>query len=224
MQNIIKIFITILFAIISMAGTMASDKNNFLSTDTIKSLSPDEAKIGNQIWMTRNLDTEMFRNGDIIPHAETLEDWKRAGREAQPAWCYYDNDPANEEKYGKLYNWYAVTDPRGLAPQGWRIPSVDDWSELTDYLGTGAGNKIKSKEGWFREKNNSNSTGFSALPGGFRDFIGDFLGIESFGYWWTSSEESKDFSWAKYARYNLEYVYSDNGNKENGLSVRCIKN
>ena len=223
MHKSIKIFSAILFAFITLAGSAASEKNNFFYIDTIIELSPNEVKIGKQIWMNRNLNTDKFRNGDIITHAKTREEWKIAGREKQPAWCYYDNDPANGEKYGKLYNWYAVTDPRGLAPEGWHIPNYDEWAQLKDHLGTDAGTKMKSEKGWFREKNNTNSSGFSALPAGFRDLSGDFLGIESFGYWWTSSEEFTDFAWAQYMRYNLLYVYTDNGNKENGLSVRCIR-
>lgn len=68
----------------------------------------EEVKVGDQIWMGRNLDVSTFRNGDPIPYAETDEEWEEAGENGEPAWCYYDNDPENGEKYGKLYNWYAV--------------------------------------------------------------------------------------------------------------------
>ena len=106
--------------------------------------------IGNQVWMTKNLDISTFRNGDTIPEAKTNEEWKKAGENKQPAWCYYDNDPANGAKYGKLYNWYAVNDPRGLAPIGYHIPSDAEWTKLTDFLGgeSVAGTKMKSKSGW----------------------------------------------------------------------------
>lgn len=73
----------------------------------------EEVKIGDQIWMTRNLNVDKFCNGDPIPETKTNEEWIKAGENGKPAWCYYDNDPANGEKYGKLYNWYAVNDPRG---------------------------------------------------------------------------------------------------------------
>jgi uncharacterized protein (TIGR02145 family) len=82
-----------------------------------------QIKIGTQIWATRNLDASTFRNGDTIPEAKTDEEWKAAGNDKKPAWCYYNNDPANGKKYGKLYNYYAVKDKRGLAPEGWHIPS-----------------------------------------------------------------------------------------------------
>jgi uncharacterized protein (TIGR02145 family) len=100
--------------------------------------------IGTQVWMTKNLDVSTFRNGDPIPEAKTDEEWKKAGENKQPAWCYYDNDPANGAKYGKLYNWYAVNDSRGLAPVGYHIPSDAEWTKLEVFLGADAGNKMKS--------------------------------------------------------------------------------
>lgn len=112
--------------------------------------------IGTQVWMTKNLDVATFRNGDSIPQAKTNEEWVNAGINKQPAWCYYDNDPANGAKYGKLYNWYAVNDPRGLAPVGYHIPSDAEWTKLGDFLGSDAGTKMKSKSGW-----NSYTTGGS---------------------------------------------------------------
>ena len=104
--------------------------------------------IGTQVWTTKNLDVSTFRNGDVIPQASTDEAWKAAGENKQPAWCYYDNDPKNGTKYGKLYNWYAVNDPRGLAPAGYHIPTDAEWTVLTDYLGGEAGKKMKSTTGW----------------------------------------------------------------------------
>lgn len=106
--------------------------------------------IGKQVWMARNLDVSTFRNGDPIPEAKTDTEWIKAAEEGRPAWCYYNNDPAKGAKYGKLYNWYAVSDPRGLAPQGWHVPSDTEWNVLTDYLGgeAKAGAKMKTKQGW----------------------------------------------------------------------------
>lgn len=112
--------------------------------------------IGTQVWMTKNLDVSTFRNGDSIPQAKSPEEWIKAGSNKQPAWCYYGNDPSNGAKYGKLYNWYAVIDSRGLAPVGYHIPSDAEWSKLESLLGSDAGTKIKSKNGW-----NSYTTGGS---------------------------------------------------------------
>ncbi len=128
----------------------------FLSCDSSNSKNESEipleteVKIGKQVWMIKNLDVDTFRNGDAIPEAKTDEEWVRAGEESKPAWCYYENDPKNGKKYGKLYNWYAVVDPRGLAPKGWHIPSDAEWSSLINYLGGNeiAGKKMKSKHGW----------------------------------------------------------------------------
>jgi len=144
--------------------------------------------IGGQVFMSKNLDVSTFRNGDPIPQAKTYEEWGRAGENQQPAWCYYNNDPANGAKYGKLYNWYAVNDSRGLAPEGWHVPSDAEWTILTDYLGSDAGTKMKSKTGWNENGNGTNSSGFSGLPGGGRNDGGAVNGIGHVGYWWSSSE------------------------------------
>jgi hypothetical protein len=106
--------------------------------------------IGTQVWTTKNLDVATFRNGDPIPQAKTYEEWKAAGDNKQPAWCYYENKAANGTKYGKLYNWYAVNDARGLAPAGWHVPTDEEWTVLSTYLGGEevAGKKMKSASGW----------------------------------------------------------------------------
>ena len=105
--------------------------------------------IGTQVWTTKNLDVATFRNGDPIPEAKTDEEWKAAGENKQPAWCYYENNTANGTKYGKLYNWYAVKDYRGLAPAGWHVPTDEEWTVLSTYLGEDvAGKKMKSTSGW----------------------------------------------------------------------------
>jgi hypothetical protein len=105
-------------------------------------------RIGSQTWMAQNLNLNKFRNGDVIPEAKTEEDWKNAGKNKQPAWCYYENNKNNGSTYGKLYNWYAVNDPRGLAPLGWHIPTDNEWTFLKNQLGEDPGNKLKSKNGW----------------------------------------------------------------------------
>ena len=121
------------------------------TSTTVVSKGPFKSgTIGTQVWMTKNLDVSIFRNGDVIPQASSDEAWKAAGENKQPAWCYYDNDPKNGAKYGKLYNWYAVNDPRGLAPEGYHIPTDAEWTVLTDYLGgeSIAGKKMKATSGW----------------------------------------------------------------------------
>lgn len=104
--------------------------------------------IGTQTWMAENLNVDRFKNGDQIPEAKTNDEWKKASENKQPAWCYLFNDPSNGQKFGKLYNWYAVNDPRGLAPEGYYIPTSHDWFLFEEYLGEDVSEIIKSKYGW----------------------------------------------------------------------------
>ena len=106
--------------------------------------------IGTQVWMAKNLDVCTFRNGDQILQARTNNEWIKAGENNQPAWCYYDNDSAKGTKFGKLYNWHTVNDPRGLAPIGYHIPMDAEWTVLINFLGgeSQAGKKMKSLSGW----------------------------------------------------------------------------
>jgi uncharacterized protein (TIGR02145 family) len=113
---------------------------------------PKEVKIGNKTWMSQNLNTEMFKNGDLIPQAKTYQEWNIASSNKQPSWCYYGFDP-NNEFCGKLYNFYAVKDPRGIAPTGWHVATRDEWVELASVIGgQDVGKKIKSKSGWLNWK------------------------------------------------------------------------
>jgi uncharacterized protein (TIGR02145 family) len=182
-------------------------------------------KIRNQIWMTENLNVDQFRNGDLIPEAKTETEWELAGKNEQPAWCYYDNDPMNGEKYGKLYNWYAVNDSRGLAPKGYHVPSDFEWTTLTTYLGGEniAGAKIKSTNGWDENSKGTNSSGFSGLPGGCRYSDGSFSLIGGNLYLWNSSENDENNAWSISADYYLAQVYRNSEIKTNGFSVRCLK-
>lgn len=180
--------------------------------------------IGTQVWATKNLDVSFFRNGDPIPEAKTDEEWLAAGRKEQPAWCYYNNDPANGEKYGKLYNWYAVNDPRGLAPSGYHIPTDEDWTRLTDFLGgeSKAGMKMKSTEFWaeIEGKYATNESGFSGLPGGCRMSDGSFSGIGKLTYYWSSTV---NVSFASYLHLSLISAFMVNSYRADGVSVRCLR-
>lgn len=125
-------------------------------------------KIGNQVWMAENLNTSHYLNGDSIPQVQDKAEWVAL---TTGAWCYYQNDAENGKTYGKLYNWYAVNDPRGLAPEGWHIPTDAEWIALIDYLGgtNVAGGKMKQigTVHWISPNlGATNESGFSALPGG----------------------------------------------------------
>jgi len=145
-----------------------------------KNIEEVSVDIGGQIWIQRNLDVDCFRNGDLIQEAKSNEDWQKAADEEKPAWCYYDNDPANGKKYGKLYNWYAVNDPRGLAPEGWSIPTTEEWEILRDELGENYITKIidcadwLDCPDWIENSDEINDSGFSGLPGGGRMVNGVF--------------------------------------------------
>ena len=195
----------------------------------------DTVRIGNQTWTTRNLDVEKFRNGDPIPQARTNAEWKKAMEAQKPAWCYYNNDPVNGLRYGKLYNWYAVIDPRGLAPKGWHIPSTVEWYNLMEAMGGEdyAGRKLKTPQYWMqldtynedlkRRRTPTNESGFSALPGGIRDAEG-FKYITEWAFFWSTTEadENKSFFW--YFIWNANYFKRDAFLKGFGYSVRCVRN
>jgi uncharacterized protein (TIGR02145 family) len=206
--------------------TSSNEKSNSTNDTQKKSVV-----IGTQTWMTENLNVDKFKNGDPIPEAKSVEEWTKAGKEGKPAWCYYDNDPKNGEKYGKLYNWYAVNDPRGLAPAGWHIPSNDDWMTLTNTLGgdeTMYAEKLKSKEGWKAKSNGesgngSNSSGFSGNPGGMRFADGHFENVETAGYWWSSSEESAEEAGCRILKNVGGLLDTYNFTKDRGVAARCIK-
>jgi len=179
-------------------------------------------QIGSQVWMAENLDVSQFNNGDKIAEAGTDKEWTRAAKKKNPASCYYDNDQANG-KLGKLYNFYAVSDPRGLAPAGWHIPTHAEWQSLISASG---GLTIAWKTlvhpGWSLS---GNKNGFAALPAGYRDTENGkapFLLSNYGGKWWSST-----VSPPKYAYY---YVITPTDMRDGltvemgmGLSVRCIK-
>ena len=189
-----------------------------------------EVTIGKQIWMSENLDVDNFRNGDLIFHAQTTNEWIKAGETGQSAWCYFDNDLDNGIRYGKLYNWYAVNDPRGLAPDGWKVPSNEDWSLLIDFIGgeSIAGKKMKFTDFWADDidsvsGNGTNESDFRALPGGERCFNGKFISKGSVGVWWSSSSKSETFAW-KVVMFNFKAnVTRSFEDKVSGYSVRCVK-
>lgn len=182
-------------------------------------------RIDSQDWMTQNLNVGSFRNGDPIPEARSEEEWQKAGHDGSPAWCYYENKPENGSKYGRLYNWYAITDIRGLAPAGWHISSDAEWRNTTDFLGgeDAAGTKMKSSSGWDKDGNGTNESGFTGLPGGCRDLNGRFGYVENIGYWWSSTEKDSALAWYRCIDRSPYYVYRTNYYKQNGLSVRCIR-
>ena len=190
--------------------------------------------IGTQTWKGCNLNVSTYANGDPIPQAIDDADWTSKGQNEIGAWCHYDNNPANDAIYGKLYNWYAVNDSRGLAPAGYHIPTDGEWTILTDYLEgeSFAGGKLKStgtiqeNTGLWEEATQtaSNSSGFTGLPSGRRNNYGIFNDIGYYGLWWSSTEYVILFAYFRMLQYNSSTVISSPQQKEWGMSVRLIEN
>ena len=185
--------------------------------------------IGNREWMSENYNSDVFQNGDRIKQATTTEEWLEAAEKQEPAWCYYNNDPANGNIYGRLYNWYAVKDERGLAPYGWHIPAYDEWLELEKAIQRGrevpVGKLLKSTEGWRDNQNGTDQFGFNGLPGGYRDKTGDFFHEHRSATWWTASEFEEDTDRARTITLGdsspdlMKFYFI----KVYGFYVRCIK-
>src|ERR1035437_5597261 len=146
--------------------------------------------ICSQIWMLNNLEVTTYRNGDPIPQVTDSIQWVNL---TTGAWCYYNNNSANGPVYGKLYNWYAVNDPRGVAPAGWHVPSDAEWTTLSTCLGgdliAGGPMKETGTTHWtYANSGATNSSGFTGLPGGYRTNVGTFNVVGSAGGWWSSTE------------------------------------
>jgi uncharacterized protein (TIGR02145 family) len=180
--------------------------------------------IGTQVWTNKNLDVSTYRDGTPIPEVTDPTAWANL---TTGAWCYYNNDPINGAIYGKLYNWYAVNDPRGLAPLGWHVPSDAEWTTLTDYLGGAsvAGGKMKETGNSHWNGPNldaTNSSGFNGLPGGSRYSYSIFGVIGNDGYWWSSTDLGEK-TWSRYLANFFGTAGKYDYFKAGGFSVRLIK-
>ncbi len=190
---------------------------------TIHAQVRKEVKIGTQVWTTTNLDVSNYRNGDPIPHVQDLTKWRAL---KTGAWCYYENKTSNGTIYGKLYNAFAVHDPRGLAPKGYHIPTAEEWNILYEFLGGDweAPKKLKKTNGWGDNDNGTNSSGFEGLPGGSFQYI--FGGIGEIGQWWSSSKDpefAEDIYLSYFLRSNENHFNRLGTSGQPGCSVRCIK-
>ena len=193
--------------------------------------------IGDQCWFAENLRSENYENGDAIPAGLSDSEWTSTTSGAtavygEDAGCYNYSpdidacDPAQSlNEYGRLYNWYAVDDARGLCPSGWHVPTDGEWTVMTDFLGgeSVAGGPMKTTYGWYGGGNGTNSSGFSGLPGGFRDdYGGNFNFAGNYGNWWSSSPNGSD-AWDRYLGYDDEDVGRYFSNLRYGFSVRCVR-
>jgi len=176
-------------------------------------------KIANQIWMSKNLDVDCYANGDKIPEVQNPEEWDSL---KTGAWCYFNNDSTNKERKGKLYNWYAVNDPRGLAPEGYHIPSIDEWSQLVNYFEE-FNSIIKSKD-FLSENLWLDEFGFTSSPAE-HIYIRNFMDFENSTVWWSSTNLIDDLIFISIVLdHQNQSMTTVNSGPNSGFSVRCIKN
>lgn len=175
---------------------------------------------GNRNWMAANLKTTRYRDGSLIEHMSDDAEW--SGLHTTGAWANYDNDSDNDGIYGKLYNWYAVFDNRGLCPVGWSVPTKEDWETLSTLVGIDPGFKMKSTEGWNENGNGSNSSGFNGLPGGYRSPTGSFHHAGIIGRFWSSTQIGINPIFWELQSFGRG-LYSSPEHLRNGKSIRCIK-
>jgi uncharacterized protein (TIGR02145 family) len=181
--------------------------------------------IGTQVWLVENLKTTRYNDGTPIPLVTDSTAWSNL---TTPGYCWYNNDAANKNTYGALYNWFTVNTGI-LAPTGWHVPTDTEWTTLTTYLGgeSIAGGKLKETGSTHWRSPNAgatNESGFTALPGGHRDINGAFSAIGDDGYWWSVTEYgSTGKVWYRNMNYNYAGVVRVSNNKINGHSVRCVK-
>lgn len=214
------------FSYILLSTYLSFSQNLGLSEDKRDNKKYKTVVIGDQTWMAENLNASTFRNGDKIPMAKNEEDWWKASEEGKPIWSYYQFDSKNGNQYGKIYNWYAVNDPRGLSQEGWHIPSDQEWTIMENYLGgnENAGKKLKSTENWNSDGNGTNESGFSAIPvTGFNLDGGFYFEHGSEGNWWTSTESNSDLAFLRSLSNENDQLFSNELYKSSGFSVRCVK-
>ena len=177
--------------------------------------------IGNQEWMAENLKVTHFSDGIAIPKITDNSDWELTNT---AAYCNYDNNAINADTCGSLYNWYAVDDSRNIAPEGWHVPTDEEWTTLNNYLGSDAGDKLKSIAGWNSDGNGTDDYGFTALPAGYRRSNGSFRSMGNQEFFWSASEENgSDYAWYRYLDYSSADITRTRFYKEHGFSVRCVR-
>lgn len=182
--------------------------------------------IGSQCWMESNLRTTKYKDGSAIPQITDSNDWKTR---TTHAYCWYDNDNSNETTYGKLYNWYAIEDARGICPEGWHVPHDAEWKVLEDYLGadddvSGGNLKETGTDHWLAPNTGAtNSSGFTGLPGGMRFQEGQFDHMGKNGLFWSSRRESESLAFYLNLTYDSAISYRTYIYKRSGFSCRCVK-
>ena len=213
---------------LSIANSKPSSGYGSIITD-VESNSYKTVYIGTQQWMAENLKVSKYNDGTAIPNVTDITDWSKL---TAGAWSYYNNDVTNNAKYGKLYNWYAVSKTsngnKNVCPTGWHVPTDAEWTVLIDYLGGAivAGGKMKEVGiiNWFTPNTDANNSSlFTGLPGGFRDYKGTYESNRLYGNWWSSSEDNINFAWDYYLSNRNGIANRINYDKRDGFSVRCLR-
>ena len=188
-----------------------------------QSYNSQDVKIGSYFVTSKNLDVSKYRNGEEIPQVNDPNQWANL---ETGAWCYFNNDPTNASIFGKLYNWYAVHDPRGIAPIGYHVISDDEFTSIINVLGGDfqAGSKLNSVNSCDNGIG-SNESGFNGVLGGYRSPTGNFNYLYEFGGLWSSNEDinNNNNAWYRQLNCNKPYVPRASNSKNIGFSVRCIK-
>ena len=191
--------------------------------------------IGNQDWMKENLKVTRYNDRTPISYEPDNKEWTLL---TTGAFCWYNNDPANlNTDNGALYNWFAIDSPHHLCPAGWHVPSDSEWKEMELFLGMtvdqaegtykrspGMATNLKDTLGWIKAGNGTNTSDFSARPGGFRLYTTGFfsnLGLD--GCWWTATEDNDKLAWLRNMYYSLNDIFRTSDNKNFGINVRCIR-
>ena len=209
-----------------LTGQILSNKTDSIVTD-IDGNVYHTVTIGTKVWMVENLKTTRYRNGDSITNVTDAASWIAL---TNGAYCWYNNDSVTHKTvYGALYNWYAASDKRNIAPIGWHVPTDTEWTALTISLGgdTIAGGKLKvnGTAHWANPNTGAtNSSGFKALPGGYRYGIdGSFSSLTNDGYWWSTSTLDSSAAWYRNLYFENTKIDRDNNYVQYGYSIRCVR-
>jgi uncharacterized protein (TIGR02145 family) len=224
----------IIISLLILSGMIVTAQN--MTVTDIEGNVYTTVTIGSQTWMVENLKTSRYRNGDMIPNVIDLNEWAAL---TTGALCNYDNDEKLGNKYGKLYNWYAINDSRNLAPVGWHVATDEEWLTLYTYVinnlngSLSLGKALAANSDWKtaadvtavgNDLTKNNSTGFSALPSGFRYGNGYFGGIAGYNSWWTSTPGGSYGPWQRGMRSYDGALSRSSDSEKSGNSVRCIMN
>jgi uncharacterized protein (TIGR02145 family) len=237
MKNTLLIFVLTLCVCCSDNNPTEPD-NNIVTMTGNDGTVYQTIKIGDKWWMAENLKETLFRNGDFIPERSNHVQWRNHTTGAR---CSYQNNENNANIYGYLYNWYAVIDSRNIAPQGWHVPTDEEWKQLEIVLGMNqaaadslnfrgtnegsklAGNAIYWYDGDLKNDPAFDESGFSAVPAGIRNYLyGEFSSLRV-GAWFWSSTEVSDYAWSRNLFFYLSGVNRESSLKNNGYSIRLVK-